>query len=234
MMVIVDEILAFVKRMHPTGRAFKIAEGSNIEKLHRAFSVSGARAFNDAYSILDSALPDNLNFSVDDATLWEGRLGLITNSALSLATRKLAIKRKMNHPGTVKARNNYLFLQKQLRDAGFDVYVYLNKFDDGMGGYITKSPEEITGMADAIQFGDVQLGDAQFGGGLNNIVVNYIDEDSDSVFNVGSNLRSTFFIGGSPIGEFADVDITRKDEFRQLILKTKPVQTVTYLFINYV
>lgn len=233
-MISATDILSLMKRLYPTGRAFKFSPGLNMEKLHSALAEGMARAYNDLLSTFDSTIPDNDNFTTEDATAWEIRLGLITNPLVPLADRKAAIVRKMNHPGTVKARSNYLFLEKQLRDSGFDVYVYENRFDNGIGGYDTQSPEQITGMADAIQFGDVQFGDAQFGGGLNNIVVNYIDEVSDSVFNVGDNLRSTFFIGGSPLGTFADVDINRKDEFRQLILKTKPVQTVAYLFVNYV
>jgi len=53
-------------------------------------------------------------------------------------------------------------------------------------------------------------------------------------FNIGSNLTSTFFIGGAVLGDFVNVDLLRRDEFRQLILKTKPVQTVGYLLVDYI
>ena len=236
--MILDKIIALTKQLYPTGRAFKIFSGSVKDQLHRGLALSEERAYNDTLSILDKILPDNDNFLEEDAADWERRLGLITNENVSLQDRKDAILRKMNHPGTIKARQHYLYLQGQLQLAGFNVFVHENRFDDGMGGLETRSPLEVSGGGGQlqIQLGDWQLGDQQMGvifegGGR---VVNYIDEAQDSLFDVGDNLRSTFFIGGDPVGTFADVDINRKEEFRQLILKIKPAQTVAYLFINYI
>jgi len=187
-------------------------------------------------STLDSALPDNANFTADDATAWEKRLGLITNSDVPLADRKLAIIRKMNHPGSIPARQSPEFLQRELRAAGFDVYVYRNRFPDGMGGYITKDPLTVTGGIGGTnrQHGQFQHGQAQHGSAYTNLIVNHIEEEKDAIFDIGSNLRSTFYIGGTPIGTFANVDADRKAEFRQLILKVKPAQTVGFLLVNYV
>ncbi len=234
-MTIEEKILKLSKQLLPSGRAFKVPIGGDFEKLLKGLAASEARAWDDALSTLDSALPDNDNFTEDDATSWERRLGLITNELVPLADRKLAIIRKMNHPGTIPARSNYRFLEKSLQDAGFDVYVYENRFDDGMGGYITRTPEDVTGsIGPIVQHGDIQHGDAQHGTTLWDLCVNYIDESVDAVFNIGTDLRSTFFIGGPYVGDFANVDENRKEEFRQLILRTKPVQNVAYLFINYV
>jgi len=61
-----------------------------------------------------------------------------------------------------------------------------------------------------------------------------VDEVLDSYFLIGANYRSTFFIAGSSLTTPASVDINRKNEFRQLILKIKPVQTVALLNLNYV
>jgi uncharacterized protein YmfQ (DUF2313 family) len=230
-----DKILQLTRQLYPTGRAFKMPDGSYFEKLHKALAVSEEQAFNDARSVLDSAIPDNDNFTADDAKGWERRLGLITNEAVALSDRKLAIQRKYNHPGSIPARQNYRFLEKQLQDAGFDVYVYENRFPDGMGGFTTDTPESVSGVTgDLIQYGQFQYGQSRYGVAKRNMIANYIDENIDWKFNVGSSLRATFFIGGNPIGSFADVDVNRKDEFRQLILKAKPVQCVGFLFINYV
>jgi hypothetical protein len=68
----------------------------------------------------------------------------------------------------------------------------------------------------------------------NNLIANRIDESLDVTFDIGSNLRATFFVGGETLGTFADVDIQRKEEFRQLILKLKPVQSIGFLLINYI
>jgi len=235
-MTLQETILKLTKQLYPTGRAFKMPAGSFFEKLHKALAVSEASAFSAAKSILDSAIPDNTNFTEQDATDWERRLGMVSNPVVALSDRKLAIQRKLNHPGTIPARQNYRYLEGQLQAAGFDVYVYENRFDDGMGGLITKTPGELTGGGGVgtAQFGDFQFGDFQLGNVFDNIIVNYINEGVDNNFSIGNNLRSTFFIGGNPIGSYAGVDADRKDEFRQLILRIKPVQTVGFLFINYV
>ena len=255
-MSVIDDILKLTDQLYPSGRAFKLFKNSDLKKLHQALGLSEERAYNDALSVLDSILPDNDNFSSDDASDWERRLGMITNESVSLDSRKSAILRKMNHPGTIPARQHYLYLQGQLRSAGFDVYVHENRFFEG-GIWVTKTPEELTivdlatQMGDAqmgdfqmggtvislgtsVQMGDAQMGDFQMGGSFNNKIVNYIDETIDETFNVGDNLRSTFFIGGTPVGQFSSVPLSRKDEFRQLILKIKPAQTVGYLLVNYV
>ena len=210
--------------------------GGDLYKFHEALALSEERAWFDAVSTLNSAIPDNAAFTAADATAWEKRLGLITNTAVPLTDRKLAIIRKMNHPGSIRARQAPEFLERELRAAGFDVYVYRNRFPDGMGGYITQDPLTVSGGigGTARQHGQFQHGQAQHGSGFLNIVANHIDEEKDAIFDVGSNLRSTFFVGGTPIGTYANVDIERKAEFRQLILKVKPAQTVAYLFVTYV
>jgi hypothetical protein len=232
----IDKIKALTKSFYPTGRAFKMPYGGFFQKLHDGLAISEARAYSDAMSILDSILPDNDNFSVDDAASWERRLGLITNDAVSLTDRKAAITRKMNHPGGIKARQNYRYIQSQLRLAGFDVYVYENRFPDGFGGYVTQNPLVFSGGlgGDDVQLGDQQLGDFQLGPLFGELVVNSIYNSIDLDFNVGANLRSSFFIGGPTAGSFANVDADREIEFRQLILKLKPAETVAYLLITYI
>lgn len=234
-MTIAEQILYLTRKLYPTGRAFKMSEDGYLHKLHRALLVSEAQAYEDAISTLNSILPDNDNFTEGDATDWERRLGLITNLALSLADRKLAIKRKMNHPGDVLYQSNSKYMEGQLQAAGFDVYVYDNRFLFYPGDYEPLNPLTLTGGTGAYtyQHGDFQHGDLQHGITFDNIVANRIDEDEDFKFNAQGNLNSTFFVGGSPVGTYANVDINRKDEFRQMILKIKPLQTVGFLFINY-
>lgn len=249
-----DKLKALTKQLYPTGRVFKMQEGSIFDRLHNALIRSEERCFDDIVSTLDSTLADNDNFTVEDALIWENRLGLISNDLVPLVDRKLAIIRKLNHPGLIRARQNYSYLQQQLQLAGFDVYVYEN--------LSLVSIESILALNDlAINIGQNNIGSfnigdtysiydqyfTQFNVGsfnigsanvnqqvFNNKVVNRIDSDLDLLFNIGSSLRSTFFIGGNPLGTFASVDQNREDEFRQLILKIKPVQTVGYLLINYI
>lgn len=236
-MAVIDKIKALTLQLLPTGFAFRVKIGSNFDKLIDGLNASEARAFADALSILDSAIPDNVNFTADDATAWEIRLGLISNSLVPLSDRKLAIQRKMNHPGTIPARQNFHYLEGQLQAAGFNVFVYENRFPDGFGGYVTKTPTLFSLLPyplGPVQHGEIQHGDAQHGGGFyGNKVVNHIEQSLDDPFYVGLNYRSTFFIGGSTPGSWTTVDFNRKDEFRQLILKIKPVQTVGFLLINF-
>jgi len=64
--------------------------------------------------------------------------------------------------------------------------------------------------------------------------VNNLVQSLDTFFDVGLSVtESSFFIGGEVAGTFANIDLNRRDEFRQTILKIKPVQTVCYLLINY-
>jgi hypothetical protein len=233
-----DQLVALAGQLYPTGRAFKRTVGGYREGLDRAYSESEERALRDAISTFDSALPDNPNFTAEDASAWENRLGIINVTSVSLDDRKKGIIQKMNYPGEVRARGYYLFIQEQLRNAGFDVYVYENRFPDGFGGLVTKDPVSLGGSGTMNQHGDFQHGDRQHGSFFSNFVANKMNQAEDASFDVGYNLRSTFFIGGQKLGsdyngEMASVQTSRKEQFRQLVLRLKPTQTVAFLFINY-
>lgn len=232
----IDNILNLTQQLLPDGRAFRLPENGMLKEVYFALSLSENRAYNDALSVLDAILPDNADFTEDDATDWERRLGLITADGVTLEDRKKAIARKMNHPGTIAARQHYLYIQGQLQAAGFNVYVFENRFPYGGGEYVTRSIFDIIGTTgiDIFQHGDAQHGDAQHGGTYANIIANHIDEVRDRQFWITDNLRNTFFIGGTPLGSFANIPIERKAEFRQLILKLKPAHMIGYLLVNYV
>jgi len=233
-MLPITQIQNLFRQLMPTGRAFKGPVNGYLDTLNKALSISESVAWRDALSTFDSMLADNANFTVDDATDWERRLGLINGTGIDLEQRKLLILQQYNFPGTILARGYWLYVQQQLQAAGFDVYVYENRFYE-MGNWITKSPIEILGGGIAEnQLADNQLGDAQLGGSYNQLVANSIEQSIDANFNVGSNLRSTFFIGGATLGAYAFVPQALERQFRQLILKLKPAQTVSYLFVVYI
>lgn len=141
-MAVIDRIKKLSKSLFPTGRAFKMPVGGSFEKLMSGLAASEERAYEDALSILDSAIPDNDNFTEEDAAQWERRLGLIVGSG-TLEQRKQAIIRKMNHPGIVKARQHRLFLETQLQAAGFEVGVIENIDLGGIGLNHINPGEEI-------------------------------------------------------------------------------------------
>lgn len=241
-MSIITKIKNLTKSLYPTGRVFRVSPGSVIDQLHNGLSLSEKQAFDDALAILDTILPDNDNFTAGDATDWERRLGLITNPAVPLADRKDAIIRKMNHPGELAARQHFLYIQTQVQLAGFsDVFLHENIFDPyPYGDPVTKTLFDVVslgGDAFLAEHGNFEHGElehGQIGDDGVTLIVNNIDEAKDAVFDIGANLRSTFFVGGEDIGTFATVDVERKDEFRQLLLRLKPTQTVGFLLINYI
>lgn len=237
MSIISDTLQWLSKELYPTGRAFRVPENGVLYRLHRSLNLNFADAYKDATQILNDILPDSSLFTIDDAHDWYRRLGLYDSGTVSLDDMKLAITQKLSFPLTPLNKQNYLFIQQQLRAAGFDVYVYENRFSDGMGGYITKTPGEILGVPYGLaQYGAFQYGETDFGGFTDGVtkIANYIEESGDAGFVVGSNYKSTFYISSNSLTTFASVLAVRKTEFRQLLLKLKPLQTLGFLFINYV
>ena len=235
-----DRIFRLLRLLYPRGRAFKLPYLGTFWKLTDALSLSLARAASDGVSILDSIIPDNTNFTAQDATDWERRLGMITNSTVSLTDRKLAIYRKMAHPNGQPARQHYLFIEFQLRLAGFDVRLYENRFLVGSPAVMeTKTPSDILGIPIGLAiYGDVAYGETAYGSGWIDegitIISNNLEAVRDATFSFGANYRSTFYIAGSTITTFANVDADREIEFRELVLKLKPAQTVGIAFVNYI
>ena len=224
-MSIIQKLKTLTVQLFPTGRAFKMPLDGDFQKLRDALAKSEQRFYQDATSLLDSALPDNDNFSANDATAWERRLGLVSNSDVSLEDRKLAIKRKLNHPGGIRARQHYLFLERELRNAGFDVYVHEN--------LSRLSPFTVMG-SESGQLGDSQMGDSQMGGINGDLVANKVRRADDQGFDIGTGYSNAFFIGGQAFGDSASVDADRETEFRQLILRVKPQNQIAFLLINYI
>lgn len=231
-----DIILQLTKSLYPTGRAWYMPEDGDFEKLHKALSITEAQAYDDAVSILDSLLPDTFRFTYEDATDWERRLGITTGEATSLEDRKSAIKQKMQAPGRNPAKSNYLFLQQQLRLAGFNVYVHENLVPAYPDTFTSVAPNSLYGNANLqkVQHGQFQHGQVGHGYFYNNKVANSIYQSVDNGFNLGGSFRCTFFIGGFNLGSYASVPASREIEFRKLILRLKPVQNIALLFINYI
>lgn len=222
------------RQLYPTGRVWYMKRNGVFDLLHKAINRSFIRVVDDSNLTLDSIFPDNNNFTANDATLWEYRLGLISNPILDLDTRKQAIKRKKSYPNNISARQHPLFIQYQLQLAGFDVYVHENKFFEG-GEWIYKTPDDIAGLGSgALQHGN----GVQHGGGTQHGSVGYdvianltIPKETYSIGE--GNLWDTFFIGGENLGDMANVPNNRLEEFKELVLKLKPAHTVAFTFIAY-
>jgi len=222
-----DKIYKLTKQLYPTGRSWWMKIGSVMDLLHDGLNQSESEVVAQAKLIESSLIPDNDYFDDDMAENWMRNLGLIVNG--NLDQKKTAIYNKMAYPNGIVNRQNYRFLERQLRNEGFDVYVIENIFG---------SPPVAVDPRVAIYGGVVYGGVVYSGTGLPgySICANYDDESKDDSFEIGSsvNLRSTFFICADPYPNFADVDFARKQEFRQLILKHKPAHTTGILLINYI
>lgn len=225
---VAQQILDLTKRLYPTGRAWRISIGSTFEKVHLALRETEVEAYSAAIGILDKILPDNDNFTEDDAADWERRLGIVASSTTSLADRKAAILRKYAHPGNIAGRQNANYIEGQLQLAGFNVFVHENPTGIDPSTFIAGNPLSFGG--DNSFFGD----DVKFGAGVSGfLVVNSLESTVDQSFNLGSDFRNTFFIGGQTLGNFATVPAVRETEFRQLILTLKPAHLAAALLINY-
>ena len=221
---IILKLLALTKQLYPDGRAFWIKRGGIFHKLHEGLAQSEGQTYIDLVGLLNTILPDNSSFTDQYATKWERALGLYSNSSLSLDERKEAIQRKMNYPGGIYGRQSRVYIEYSLRKAGFDVYVHEN----------IPTTDPVTAIHDLVIHDATTFDHIGLSG--YSLIANYIDETKDSGYIAGNigGIKQTFFIGGSTIGTLANVPVSRKNEFRELILKLKPAQMLGYLFINYV
>jgi hypothetical protein len=234
-----DKLLRVAKLLQPNGWAFSVPHDGAMYKLYRALmsdNIGGfGRLYSDIVGLQDALMPDNPNFTIEDARAWYRRLGLYDSGTVPLADMKMAIAQKQSWAGTPLNKQNYLYIQEQLRAAGFDVYVYENRF---LPGPVTKTPAEILGipagyaMLATFELGELELGSEWIDDGIT-LVVNYLEEEKDAVFGI-TEYRSTFYIAGATISTFANVPLSRKIEFRQLILKLKAAQMCGILFVNYI
>lgn len=232
-MILLDKIKSLTKQLLPTGRAFHLFGWGDA--FIEAVSEVEANFYTDSISILDSLMPDTNRFSADDCTTWERILGVATNASNTLDDRRSAIRRKMSNPGVNPAKGHLLYMQQQLQEAGFPVYVFANKFDAYPSGYTTMSPQSVsTSLITQSQHGDRQHGDSIQSAYVNQVVTNSLENRVDLYFNPTTDLSSTFFIGGNPLGSYVNIPATREVEFRQTILQLKQTHRIAFLLINYI
>lgn len=231
----VDIMANLSRQLYPTGRAWWMPYNGVFDNLHKAINRSFIRVVEASNSLIDSTIPDNENFTIYDIELWEYRLGITSNDLISNDNRILAIKRKLSYRANSRYRQSKSFIEFQLRQAGFDVYVHENKYFDG-GEWKYYTPNEISNISTT----EIQHSDSlQHGGGTQHGFSSFDLIANEAVikesFSIGSgNLWATFFIGGENLGDVATVPASRLLEFKELVLKLKPAHLVAFTFINYV
>lgn len=225
-------------QLYPTGRAWRLFNGNNLENFHKAINDIFLQVQQEGDSLLNSVIPDNDFFTIEDCLFWEGKLGLITNNLLTLEQRKQIILNKLAFPKNIKARQSLMYIQKQLEIYGFDnVKIYANIFQDQNGNYYYLSPEDLSseGQLETQHSNSVQHGNStQHGDSNYEVIANDVNNENYSIGGA-ENLYSTFFIAShSSLLEKGTVNINRKKEFKELVLKLKPAHSVAFTFINYI
>lgn len=220
-----NDILKLQKQFLPTGRAFKVPRNGNFEKLLSAKAIEYSNAINDNADLLNKIIPDNEEFTENDAAKWESVLGIYGSGEDSLTNRKSAILRKMRFPSGAKGRQHKKYLEGQLRAANFDVRVY--EYND-VKGYFSNQEHSLNTQHSY---------QTTHGGGLvipfyHSIVANFLNaEDETDVQPTINNLPTVFWIAGETFNEFANIPPFRLTEFRNVILTIKPNHTVAFLRI---
>lgn len=226
-----DQILKLTKQLLPTGRVWWLPKGSFIRKLLYALGKSEATAYDYVKSVLNQILPDNDEFTAEDAALWERRLNLKVNpTGLTLEERKTLIARKYAFPGQFIYRQNWRFVEYQLQLAGFPVWIHENRFPDD-GGFIYEYWYEtmVIQHSEDVQHGyQSEMGDPNM-----DLIANAADYPEAFEIGVQENYKGVFFVGGETFPDTANISPDLIFELRKLILTLKPANTVAILLCTY-
>ncbi len=172
-------------------------------------------------------------------TIWEFILDLL--GVGTVEDRINAIISALINGGKI----SLIALETALQDSGFDVYVHRNTSTELVsGGKVTLS--DTTNLKGLIGGSGLEVRLVSETGIIDpdivdtELCVNFIDSDKDESkyrTKLSSDPRRweyTFFIGGETKMDRANVELSRKAAFRELILKTKPMAMWAVLLIDYV
>jgi uncharacterized protein YmfQ (DUF2313 family) len=218
------DIVKLKKQLLPTGRAFNVPTGGVFEKL--LFSLSGEEisAYNAAMGILNEIIPDNSEFSTDEAARWEKILSISAAENDSLSNRKKVILRKMQFPGLAKGRQHKNYLEGQLRDANFNVRIY--EYNDVKNYFKTVVHSATLPHSQRIRHGSLIIPS------YTGIIANYLDGSLETIVPASiENLRNVFWIAGETFNQFVTIPPYRVEEFRHIVLTIKPLHTVAFIRI---
>ncbi len=236
-------------RRYPTGRSWR-------GELPKALCDAVGRELEETKLALRTlASVQTILFSAENMAEWEYILGL--SGTGTTQERQDAILSKMGNESQViydeLGSLSKQYIEKVLRDNGFDVYVHSN----GSGSNVL---QKTTTMGDGSNFGgpygtpiggiaydppfsrfsDVSLGipnnPTLYSGEL---CINFIDASKDAGYsarftNDSRRWRYLFYIGGATLGDYANIPLVRKEEFRKLVLQLKAMGDWAMLLVNYI
>lgn len=219
-------MLSLIRKLYPKGGLiFNLFLGSKNKALHEAIcdEMNYLKTFVD--DGLDSFFPDNNSFTTSDATMWETKYGIETDTSISLSQRRSNLIQRIKHPGGEIYRQTRSFIEAQLRNQGFDVRVYENT--------LGQTPEEIfPSLNYGSEFGNSEFGNSELGFSGIEIIGNSSDLNENYVVG-NNNYWATFIISGSSMQNQALVPSHRRKEFRKAVLRVKPAHMAALVLVNY-
>ena len=211
--------------------------------------------------LLAQKYPDNPVFDEDDTENWERVFGLSPADSMTLEERRQVIIAKQQYPNGVIDRGHWKFIQDQLQANGFDVYIHENRtvattFITQCGLSQCSETTQCGSQNDPTEVFEAVEPDSSY----TEICANFLEPELDAtVFDSGGGtycgfaqcgedtqcsdpfsedrnqqLSYTFFVSAETYPNKANIPLDRKDEFRELLLKLKPMHTAAFLFINYI
>lgn len=221
-------------------------------------------AYSDTLSILDSLLPDNENFDSVDADNWERVLQIQPNTTdLEIRKQRIARQLNYPSGIVERSHYEFIQEQIRAAgfDVYVTENRFWNGSEfEIVDPDIISTQDMESGLPES---GVYEAAGEIAGTDYTSIIANFIDETIDNeffnapplnpieagVFQSGEvesggggitsldrdiQLQASFFIGGSSFPSIVDVDILRKEELRQLVLKLKPAHTLVFEYINYI
>lgn len=220
--------------------------------------------YSDMVGILNTIIPDNEEFDSTDADRWESTFEIVSNLTDIEERKTRILRRLFYPNGVVERSNVEFIqdqLRASGFDVYVVENRFWNGSEYEVQDPDALTDKDVQlGLGN---LGVIELGGIIPGTNYTGIIANYVNEDLDNQFfsstvvtppELGENqlgafelggqtsvrlprdiqLQGSFFIGGQSFPSFASVPLSRKDEFRALLLKLKPVHTLGYLYINFI
>ncbi|MBP7735961.1 MAG: DUF2313 domain-containing protein [Spirochaetes bacterium] len=216
-----------LRKLFPSGRAYRLINGSSHNKLIRALSKEPERIIEFYDDILSAGIPDG-NLQSEVLPDWERFLGLVRISGLSDADRNNRIKGQYAAYGGQGPD----YIQNVLQAAGFPVYVKENIpiYEPSAHKYVSR-------------LGWITLGQTRLGA-----YTTRIDPRSKTGILIAGNIGGDydlpalperfiyifFLCGAAGIDHFVDLPASREYDFYNLVLQIKPAHTWVLAQVNFV
>jgi hypothetical protein len=252
-----DDLFNLVTSLYPQGRAFDVKKDPFYSAVIRGVIKSYIRTVGDGNAIQVGLNPNDDDFTAEQATILEKRYGIIINKNRPLVDRKATLVARMTDPGLTLAKQHKNYIEYRLQQAGFNVFVHENRFlqpfptssaysgaaysgssYSGNEGYdyYAIDPGSVASTGKVRNYTKVE-DDGEISGQVSASGASYSGSAWSTIERDNSDTqwwKSVFFIGGQTFPDSADVEATRIDEFRHLILTLKPVHSRADYIINFI